>query len=107
MKTKLLFIIMVSLMVFLFACNKEDKDEIAPIITLLGNNPLHVDKNSTYADPGYSAIDETDGDITTKVTVSGTVDTSVEGTYTLTYQVEDAAGNAAASQQRQIIVIMF
>lgn len=46
---------------------------------------------------GVSAIDDIDGDLTSAVTVEGTVDTSAPGTYTLTYSVSDKAGNTATT----------
>ena len=46
---------------------------------------------------GVSAQDYAGRDITERVSVSGSVDTSVAGTYTLTYTVSDEAGNSAAA----------
>ncbi len=48
---------------------------------------------------GISATDDVDGDLTDKVTVTGTVDTTKEGTYTVTYKVADAAGNEAVAER--------
>lgn len=42
---------------------------------------------------GVTAIDEVDGDVTDAIEVTGTVDTRVPGSYSLTYRVSDAAGN--------------
>ncbi len=56
-----------------------------------------------YADPGATAIDDIDGDITDKIEVSGTVDSTVVGTHALTYSVADRAGNVA-SVTRTVIV---
>jgi hypothetical protein len=47
-------------------------------------------------DPGVEAHDVRDGNITSNITVSGTVDVNTTGTYTLTYSVSDAAGNEAS-----------
>ena len=47
-------------------------------------------------DPGVEAHDVRDGNITSDVVVSGTVDVNTTGTYTLTYTVSDAAGNEAS-----------
>ena len=41
---------------------------------------------------GVSASDAEDGDLTSKIEVEGSVDTSTEGTYTLTYRVTDSGG---------------
>lgn len=42
---------------------------------------------------GVSATDEIDGDVTSAITIEGTVDTTKPGVYTLTYRVTDLAGN--------------
>ena len=47
-------------------------------------------------DPGVEAHDVRDGNLTSSVSVSGSVDVNATGTYTLTYTVSDAAGNAAS-----------
>ncbi len=77
-------------------------DTTPPDITLNGANPINVDQGSTFTDPGASATDAVDGDIS--VSVSGTVDISTVGTYTLTYSATDAAGNTA-SETRTVYVI--
>ena len=79
-------------------------DMIAPIITLVGDNPMSVEHNSTFTDPGATATDNISGDLT-PVIVSGVVDTSTAGTYTLTYNISDPAGNAATPVARVIQVL--
>ena len=44
---------------------------------------------------GVSAWDEVDGDLTDKITVEGSVDTSKEGEYTLVYSVTNSRGKPA------------
>ena len=46
---------------------------------------------------GVTAVDYQGNDITDRVTVTGSVDTSVPGTYELTYDVTDEAGNTATA----------
>ncbi|HEX5421557.1 MAG TPA: immunoglobulin-like domain-containing protein, partial [Gammaproteobacteria bacterium] len=53
---------------------------------------------------GATASDPEDGDLTSKITVDNPVDTSVIGTYTVTYNVVDSSGNAAAPMQRSVDV---
>jgi subtilisin family serine protease len=72
-------------------------DTTPPVLTLKGANPISLFEGDTYVEPGYTAIDNVDGDITSKVTVSGTVATAYAGNYTLTYSVSDTAGNAATA----------
>ena len=69
------------------------KDVIAPVITLVQGNNIARDKGPDYVEPGFSAVDECDGDLTSQVTVTGTVDGHTYGTYVLTYTVTDSSGN--------------
>lgn len=68
-------------------------DNEAPVISLKGGNDIIVLVNSKYNDPGYVALDNSDGDITENVTIKGEVDTSKEGEYIITYYVNDKSNN--------------
>jgi hypothetical protein len=70
-------------------------DTIPPIIQLTGEPSVTVTFGETYNDPGASAMDDVDGSVTARITVTNPVDTSILGPYTVTYQVSDNAGNAA------------
>ena len=83
--------------------NIEYKDEIAPVITLNGNDTIYIYVGNNYNEPGFTASDNCDGDITDKVTVSGSVDTSNVGTYKITYTVVDRSNNTT-SVERTVIV---
>ena len=110
MKKYWIVLFLVSVLLVSTQCKKEDEEEpdtIAPIITLIGSNPLLVNKGSVFTDPGATATDNKDGDITNKIVVSGTVDTSVEATYYLKYNVSDTAGNKASEQIREVTVMIF
>jgi|GEM_PF-2401158 len=80
-------------------------DTVAPVITLVGANPLQHEVGTTFSDPGATALDAVDGDITSDITVSGSVDSSTVGIYTLTYNVTDAAGNEAVPVTRIVNVV--
>jgi hypothetical protein len=58
-----------------------------------------------YVEPGYTATDNYDGDITANVVVSGSVNHDVPGTYALTYNVSDLSGIPAEEKTRTVIVI--
>jgi hypothetical protein len=58
-----------------------------PHLTLLGPNPMTIEAGSAFADPGATAFDEDLGDLTSRIRVSGSVDTLIPGSYTLTYSV--------------------
>jgi len=78
-------------------------DAIAPVITLNGLATLSLLQGSTWTDPGATALDSTDGNLTDQIVVTGTINTATLGQQALTYTVTDAAGNTA-SAQRQVYV---
>jgi uncharacterized repeat protein (TIGR01451 family) len=87
---------------------KDCSDNVAnhpPVITLLGANPATVNVGETYLDPGATAFDQEDGDITNKIVASSTVNTAVVGSYTVTYNVKDSQGLAATPVTRTVNVI--
>jgi hypothetical protein len=81
-----------------------DDENSKPVITLLGDNPMGVLVGGTFTDPGATAFDEEDGDITNHIIASSTVATSTEGTYTVTYNVTDSKGKAADEVSRTVNV---
>ncbi len=84
--------------------NAAPADTIKPVITLNGSASLSISQGSSFSDPGATANDNKDGNITSRIVVSGTVNTGVAGTYTLRYDVRDAAGNAATTVTRTVNV---
>lgn len=74
-------------------------DRTPPVITLNGAQTVTVYKGAGYGDAGCSAIDDCAGDISDRVTVSGSVDYNRAGSYVLTYCAEDDYGNAASVQR--------
>ncbi len=81
----------------------EDVVGNVPVLTLLGEKTRTIPQGSTYKDPGYKAMDERDGNITDKVKVTGSVDTSKAETYKITYSVTNSRGKTATTE-RTIIV---
>ena len=76
-----------------------------PEIFLTGDANVNVEAGSGFNDAGATAEDLNDGDISNSITVSGTVDTSLVGTYTLLYDVTDSDGNEAAQVTRIVNVV--
>ena len=76
---------------------KEDK--IAPTITLKGNKTITLYLGNTWKEPGYTATDNCDNDITNNVVKSGTVNPNKLGTYKITYTVKDMTGNQAVVER--------
>lgn len=75
-----------------------------PVITLTGLNPMSVTSGSTFTDPGATASDIEDGNISSQIVMTGTVNTLITGTYTLTYNVTDSGGLPAATVTRTVVV---
>ncbi len=82
-------------------------DTTAPEIILIGASPLEVEHGSTFTDPGATASDGVDGDLSASIVVGGDlVDTDTPGDYTITYDVSDAADNAADTVTRIVRVVI-
>lgn len=75
-------------------------DTVAPVIQLNGLQNLNHEQGTTFSDPGATATDDVDGNVS--VTTTGEVGTDA-GTYTLNYSATDAAGNTA-SVSRTVVV---
>jgi hypothetical protein len=88
-------------------------DTTKPIITLSGTATVTISQGSIYEDAGATAEDDTDGDITSQIIKTiltqheisiPAIDTSIPGTYIITYMVSDAAGHNATPVIRTVIV---
>lgn len=76
-------------------------DVTAPVATLLGEVPLHVECADPFVDPGATVTD--DQDPSPSLVVSGSVDASTPGSYLLTYTATDASGNQSAVDRIVIV----
>ena len=77
-------------------------DPIAPSLDLVGGT-VTVSAGEDYIEPGYSAWDNADGDITDWVEIFSDYQKYLAGTYKMTYVVSDTHGNAT-TVEREIIV---
>ena len=71
-------------------------DGTPPVLTLNGADPLLLECPEPFVDPGATAIDDVDGDLSGSIVVTGAVDPTILGDHVLTYSVTDAAGNHAS-----------
>jgi formylglycine-generating enzyme required for sulfatase activity len=71
-------------------------DVASPEMQIFGDANITHFKDTAWVDPGVEAHDVRDGNITSDIVVTGSVDVNTTGTYTLTYTVSDAAGNEAS-----------
>ena len=79
------------------------KDIVKPKITLKGFLHNYIPLGQPFSDAGVTATDDADGNITSKVITSGTVNVSATGVYTIKYAVTDKSGNSATAT-RQVTV---
>ncbi|WP_202708414.1 fibronectin type III domain-containing protein, partial [Sporosalibacterium faouarense] len=81
-------------------------DTTKPIITLIGDETVHLNVGDNYIEEGSIAEDNYDGNITDNIEISGAVDTNIEGTYEIKYNVTDDNGNIANEVIRTIVVTL-
>jgi hypothetical protein len=79
-------------------------DAVPPVLTLLGDELVDVPSGGNYTDGGATAEDNIDGDISASIVATNMVNTAVVGTYTVTYNVTDIAGNPATPITRTVNV---
>lgn len=72
-----------------------------PVITLKSSDNITVYQNDNYNEPGWNITDKCENESEFKVNISGSVDTSKIGTYTLKYTVE----GSKSSVERTVRVI--
>lgn len=75
-----------------------------PVVQLLGSASITLTVEASFVDPGATASDAADGDVTDRITVKNPVDTAVIGTYTVTYGATDRSGNKASPVTRTVQV---
>ena len=75
-------------------------DKEAPVITINGSKEMTLYIGSKYEDQGVKVTDNVDGDITDKVSKTGEVDTSKEGTYEIVYKISDSSNNESTETRK-------
>ncbi len=79
------------------------KPNAAPVFSGVENKSINLGESFDIL-AGVAATDKEDGDLTSKITVDGSVDTTKGGTYTLTYSVTDSEG-VTTTAKRVITVV--
>jgi hypothetical protein len=79
-------------------------DNQGPVISLNSPDVVQMDQNDTYIEPGYSAIDDIDGDISDSVTTQSDLNPKIPGIYHILYHAIDAAGNNSEPAERMVLV---
>lgn len=88
------------------------KDNVAPVITLIGGDTVYVEKRSNssgcYTDAvgvTYTATDNIQGSMTSAVTTSNNIDCSIPGIYTIDYKVCDCSDNCGYARRYVYVVL--
>jgi hypothetical protein len=79
-------------------------DTEPPTIELLGESPRTLECGTPYVDPGARANDLCFGDVSNRITRAGSVEHQALGSYVLTYNVTDPAGQSAATNRTVNVV---
>jgi hypothetical protein len=103
--TSIVSILVCFVFILLLSTCKKD-DTTLPVIKLLGDSTITLNLGDTLIDPGATANDNKDGNITGKIVVSGldSVNTNEAGEFIIGYHVQDAAGNIAIEATRKVHV---
>ncbi len=80
-----------------------NKDAIKPDIVLNGDNIIKIKVGDEYKELGAKALDNKDGDITSRIKTEGSVNVRKAGEYIISYSVTDSSGNFN-SITRKIVV---
>jgi hypothetical protein len=81
--------------------SEKTTDITAPIITLIGDDVLTISLGDTFQEPGSTVTDNVDTGLI--ASASGNVDSSTPGSYTITYNTTDVAGNTTTITRTVIV----
>ena len=73
-------------------------------LILSGQTTMFLKVGDIYQEPGYMVIDSLENNLTSKVVISGSVNTNVAGTYKLIYAITNQSGYTI-TEERTIIVM--
>ncbi|MFW2340598.1 MAG: immunoglobulin-like domain-containing protein, partial [Acidimicrobiia bacterium] len=81
-------------------------DSLPPVVSLLGGNPLQLLVGESFLDPGATAIDAHEGDLSSSIVADqSAVSVTAAGTYVVVYSVSDSAGNTATAIRQVVVVV--
>ncbi|NLS14059.1 DUF5011 domain-containing protein [Vibrio sp. SM6] len=80
-------------------------EQVPPVIELHGDLEMTMMSDTAFIEPGYTAFDNIDGDVTDEVLVTHNINESVAGEYVVNYDVSDSDGNAATRLKRYVEVL--
>jgi len=77
------------------------EDQIAPIITLLGEQQVYLPVGSQYVEPGAMVTDNLD--LNLSITITSELNTDLPGTYKIQYNSTDTSGNQAYAERTVVV----
>lgn len=83
------------------SCKKDDVS--SPSIALVGPDVVTLSLHEAYVEQGATADDSKDGNISSRVSISGAPDVNNAGVYTINYSVSDDAGNSSETTRKVIV----
>lgn len=103
MKLKLKNIIVVGLISITAFWQCQTPDTTPPELTLSGQDTIFLILNQEFNDPGATAYDEEEGDISSSILVTTKLDPDQTGIYKVFYTVTDESGNK--SEKARYVVV--
>jgi len=110
MKKNIFFAMMLAVVsLVLTSCGDKDSEGLSrftyyPTIELQGDSYLVWEKGVAFEEPGYTSTMNGE-DVTSQVTVNGSVDVTKSGIYTLTYNTIKNEDGFGASAKRTVVVL--
>jgi len=74
-----------------------------PVLTLNGETTINLAFNEAYVEPGVTALDNVDGDLSALVLISNNINSTTSGTYEVLYSVTDSSGNNAITSRKVLV----
>ena len=89
---------------FRVAFQKILPDTAKPEFELFGGESINHLLGQAWIEPGVGAYDLRDGNLSSSIVITGSVDVNDTGTYKLIYSVSDGAGNQATAERNVTVV---
>lgn len=81
----------------------ENSNNTSPVIGLDGLPLVYLEVGQSYQEPGFTALDLEDGDISDSVSVTGDINNQEPGSYRIHYTVTDSRGLNGTAQRAVIV----
>lgn len=82
-------------------------DKTGAVLVLNGLSEMKINMDEEYVEQGATAVDDISGDVSENIKIEGDVDTSIEGLNTITYRVNDEAGNKTVKTRKVQVVNQY